>query len=83
MGPAGPSLRTGLLSQPSTAPLCPVFRAHSLLPYQTSAAAAKSLQYCPTLRNPMDLSLPGSSVHGILQARVPEWVAIDFSTLSD
>ena len=34
---------------------------------------------CPTLCNSMDCSLPGSSVHGILQARIPEWVAISFS----
>ena len=44
-----------------------------------SAAAAKSLQSCPTLCNPMDFSLPGSSVHGIFQARVLEWVSIAFS----
>ena len=37
-------------------------------------------QSCPTLSDPMDCSLPGSSVHGILQARVLEWVAIAFST---
>ena len=36
-------------------------------------------QSCPTLCNPMDYSLPGSSVHGILQARILEWVAISFS----
>ena len=42
-------------------------------------AAAKSLQSCPTLCNPMDCSLPGSSIHGIFQARVLEWVAIAFS----
>ena len=36
---------------------------------------AKSLQLCPTLCDPMDCSLPGSSVHGILQARILEWVA--------
>ena len=36
-------------------------------------------QSCPTLRDPMDCSLPGSSVHGICQARVLEWVAIAFS----
>ena len=41
-----------------------------------SAAAAKSLQSCPTLCNPMDFSLPGSSVHGILKARELEWGAI-------
>ena len=34
---------------------------------------------CPTLRDPMDCKLPGSSVHGILQARILEWVAISFS----
>ena len=44
-----------------------------------AAAAAKSLQSCPTLCDPMDCSLPGFSVHGILQARTPEWVAISFS----
>ena len=42
-------------------------------------AAAKSLQSCPTLCDPMDCSLPGFSVHGILQARTLEWVAISFS----
>ena len=44
-----------------------------------AAAAAKSLQSCPTLSDPMDCSLPGSSVPGIFQARVLEWVAIAFS----
>ena len=38
-------------------------------------------QSCPTLSNPMDRSLPGSSVHGILQARVLEWGAIAFSNI--
>ena len=42
-------------------------------------AAAKSLQSCPTLCNPMDCSLPGFSIHGILQARTLEQVAISFS----
>ena len=37
-----------------------------------AAAAAKSLQSCPALCDPMDCSLPGSSVHGILQARILE-----------
>ena len=36
-------------------------------------------QSCPTLCDPMDCSLPGSSIHGIFQARVLEWVAISFS----
>ena len=43
------------------------------------AAAAKSLQSCPTLCDPIDGSPPGSSVPGILQARTLEWVAISFS----
>ena len=45
----------------------------------TAAAAAKSLQSCPTLCNPIDGSPPGSAVPGILQARTLEWVAISFS----
>ena len=39
-------------------------------------------QVCPTLSNPMDCSLPVSSVHGILQARILEWVSIPFSRAS-
>ena len=38
-------------------------------------------QSCPTLCDPMDCSLPGSSIHGIFQARVLEWVAIQFSSV--
>ena len=37
------------------------------------------VQSCPTLCNPMDYSLPGSSVHGILQAKILQWLAIPFS----
>ena len=44
-----------------------------------AAAPAKSLQWCPTLCNPIDGSPPGSPVPGILQARTLEWVAISFS----
>ena len=44
-----------------------------------AAAAAKSLQSCPTLCDPIDGSPPGSFVPGILQARILEWVAISFS----
>ena len=51
---------------------------YSLL-YQFSSVA----QSCPTLSDPMDCSLPGSSVHGIFQARVLEWGAIAFSNLYD
>ena len=54
-----------------------------LLPLQkhhaAAAAAAKSLQSCPTLCDPIDGSPPGSPVPGILQARTLEWVAISFS----
>ena len=45
----------------------------------TAAAAAKSLQSCPTLCNPIDGSPPGSHIPGILQAITLEWVAISFS----
>ena len=47
--------------------------------YDAAAAAAKSLQSCPTLCDPIDGSPPGSDVPGILQARTLEWVAISFS----
>ena len=51
--------------------------------FQDSLSKANSesevAQSCPTLCDPVDCSLPGSSVHGILQARVLEWVAISFS----
>ena len=49
-----------------------IFRIHA-------AAAAKSVQLCLTLCDPVDGSPPGSSVPGILQARILEWVAISFS----
>ena len=39
----------------------------------------KVTQLCPTLCNHMDCSLPGSSVHGILQAEILEWIAVSFS----
>ena len=44
-----------------------------------AAAAAKSLQSCPTLCDPIDESPPDSPIPGILQARTLEWVAISFS----
>ena len=47
--------------------------------YVCTAAAAKSLQLCPTLCDPIDGSPPGSPIPGILQARTLEWVAISFS----
>ena len=47
--------------------------------HAAATAAAKSLQSCPTLCDPIDGSPPGSPVPGILQARALEWVAISFS----
>ena len=49
------------------------------MPLSPPAAAAKSLQSCPTLCDPIESSPPGSPIHGIFQARVLEWVAIAFS----
>ena len=48
-------------------------------PMHESESESEVAQSCPTLSNPMDCSLPGSSVHGIFQARVLEWGAIAFS----
>ena len=50
-----------------------------VLLYTLAAAAAKSLQSCPTLCDPIHGSPPGSPIPGILQARTLEWVAISFS----
>ena len=52
---------------------------HFLLQCMKVRSKSEVTQSCPTLSNPMDCSLPGSSVHGIFQARVLEWVAIAFS----
>ena len=51
----------------------------SVRQWRAAAAAAKSLQSCPTLYNPIDSSPPRSPIPGILQARTLEWVAISFS----
>ena len=56
-----------------------MFYLEQVYPCNAAAAAAKSLQSFPTLCNPMDCSLPGSSILGIFQARVLEWVAIALS----
>ena len=52
---------------------------HFLLQYMKVKSESEVVQLCPTLRDPMDCSLPGSSVHGSFQARVLEWVASAFS----
>ena len=56
-----------------------LFQLIFLMIYAAAAAAAKSLQSCPTLCDPIDSSPPGSPVPGILQARTLEWAAISFS----
>ena len=58
-----------------------VFMPLLYLAIATAAAAAKSLQSCPTLCDPRDGSSPGSPIPGILQARTLEWVAISFSNV--
>ena len=55
---------------------------HFLLQCMKVKGESEVAQSCPTLRDPMDCSLPGSSVHGIFQARVLEWGAIAFSSRS-
>ena len=52
---------------------------HFLLQCMKVKSEREVAQSCPTLRDPMGCSLPGSSIHGISQARVLEWVAISFS----
>ena len=58
---------------------CKVKFIYSVISSIAAAAAAKSLQSCPTLCNPIDSSPSGFSIPGILQARTLEWVAISFS----
>ena len=55
---------------------------HFLLQCMKVKSESEVAQSCPTLSDPMDCSLPGSSTHGIFQARVLEWGAIAFSDLS-
>ena len=52
---------------------------HFLLQYRKVKSESEVAQLCPTLCDPMDCSLPGSSIHGIFQARVLDWGAIAFS----
>ena len=52
---------------------------NNIMDIAAAAAAAKLLQSCPTLCDPIDSSAPGSPIPGILQARTLEWVAISFS----
>ena len=57
-----------------------IFMARGMKAEEGRIMCAKSLQSCPTLGDPMDCSPPGSSVHGILQARTLERVAVSSST---
>ena len=54
---------------------------HFLLPCMRVKSESEVAQSCPTFSDPMDYSLPGSSIHGIFQARVLEWIAISFSII--
>ena len=56
---------------------------HFLLQCMKVKSESEVTQSCPTLSDPMDCSLPGSSAHGIFQARVLEWSAIAFSSTND
>ena len=77
--------KTWVLSLDQEDPLEEEMATHSsILAWEISwieepAAAAKSLQSCLTLCDPMEHSLLGSSIHGILQARILEWIAISSS----
>ena len=55
---------------------------HFLLQCMKVKSESEVAQSCPTLPDPMDCSSPGSSIHGILQARVPDWLAIAFSDIA-
>ena len=73
----GPILHYGITSQMFLSPQIAIWLVLDHL--SKAAAAAKSLQSCLTLCNPIDGSLLGSAIPGILQARTLEWVAISFS----
>ena len=73
--PSSSSISTSLVKLPQIRPKS----ALSLFVSHCCCCAAKSLQSCPTLCDPIDGSPPGSPIPGILQARTLEWVAISFS----
>ena len=77
--PSSPaSLPLSILPQGTPSPI-QCFVLFGCTSWEVQAAAAKSLQKCPTLCDPIDGSPPGSPIPGILQARTLEWVAISFS----
>ena len=69
---------SGDLPNPGTKPRSLTLQAYSL-PYESPESESEVAQSCLTLCDPMDCNLPGSSIHGIFQARVLEWGAIAFS----
>ena len=75
LSPHRPSLSPA--SKVISSPTPPTFKEPCV--YIESESETEVAQPCPTLCDPLDCSLPGSSLHGILQARVLEWVAISFS----
>ena len=75
------SLITGLRNQTTNSCTCNIIHVMPGHVCSAAAAAAASLQSCPTLGNPRDGSPPGSPVPGILQARTLEWVAISLSNV--
>ena len=72
-------IKRKLLEYGSAILAIPLLGIHPITYTATAVAAAKSLQSCPTLCDPIDGSPPGSPVPEILQARTLEWVAISFS----
>ena len=66
----------------SSAKECSKYCIIALISHAAAVAAARLLQLCPTLCDPIDGSPPGSSIHGNFQARVLEWGAIAFSHLT-
>ena len=82
------SFLSQVFHSPSTSTICfhhncipPTFLWKKLLSSKLTESESEVTLSCPTLCDPMDCSLPGSSVHGIFQARVLEWGAIAFSRL--
>ena len=75
--PAPPGGNVQVFSQ--TPSLGSLYRVCAFIEAISAAAAAKSLQSCPSLCNPRDGSPPGCPIPGILQARTLEWLAISFS----
>ena len=69
----------GYLPDPEIDPISPALAGRFLSLSNQGSPCAKSLQSCPTLCNPVDCSPPGFYVHGILQARTLEWVAMPSS----